>query len=74
MIINYAKRSIEEQLSVRDLERIIKARSQFLPSSNKIQNESNPYAEKLKNLEKSLETKIGARVKLNLKDQTKRKN
>lgn len=71
-IINYAKRSIQDQLSVRDLERIIKAKDQFSKKSERNPELLSFLNERIKNLEGSLESKIGARVKLKLKGSDKK--
>jgi ParB family chromosome partitioning protein len=63
-IIDLAKRVIQEDLSVRDLERIIKAREQFKGKPGTKLDENSIVVEKLKKLESSLEGKIGSKIRL----------
>tara|TARA_B100000925_G_scaffold291950_1_gene282788 strand:- start:15659 stop:16597 length:939 start_codon:yes stop_codon:yes gene_type:complete len=67
VIVQYAKRSIQEQLSVRELERILKAREQFKPKHKESDPHENLFNKKLRTLETKLESKLGAKVKLKFK-------
>jgi ParB family transcriptional regulator, chromosome partitioning protein len=72
LILTYAKRSVEDQLSVRELERIIKAREQFKPNEKVNDTNSSVLNEKLRQLETNLESKLGARIRLNYKGSSKK--
>ena len=60
-LISLAKRVVQDDLSVRDLERIIKAKNQFNKSSNSSDEPDYELEGKIKSIENRLESKLGAK-------------